>query len=341
MILDPLVRWFRAHQRDLPWRDFPSPYAVWVSEVMLQQTQVKTVIPYFSRWMEQFPTIPDLAKASEESVIKAWEGLGYYSRARSLLKAARQCVERFDGELPADPEKLGSLKGIGPYTQGAILSFAFNQRAAAVDGNVLRVMSRLQGSKEDISLPSTKKEIERSVLAALPLTQPWVAMEALIELGALICVKKPRCPECPLQSQCEAYRKGLTGILPVKKKGPAATRLKRYTFLIVAEKHILLKKGEKGRVMADLWEFPYFENSPPEHLGEIQLSQTQPLPPVRHSFTRYQVELIPYRVAVNALSPIPDHHWVQLDQLHRLPFSSGHRRLLTLLHTDQFHLDDD
>lgn len=329
--LSSLQKWFRANQRDLPWRDSPSPYAVWVSEIMLQQTQVKTVIPYFYKWMELFPSIKALAEAPEEIVIKAWEGLGYYSRARSLLNGAKQCVQDFKSELPSEPKDLASIKGIGPYTQGAILSFAFKKKAAAIDGNVLRVISRLSGSYLDISKQTTRKEVEKIVLESLPSEKPWEAMEALIELGALVCGKKAKCHECPLSSQCRAYKESLTEILPIKKKNAAITYLTRHTFLILSQNMVLLKKGDKGQVMADLWEFPYFEGEIPEQLGSLKLDFSRRLKSEKHGFTRYSVELIPYIQSQKNAHPEEGYTWIPLNDIQNLPFSSGHRKLLVHL----------
>ena len=329
--LTALVTWFRKEKRELPWRLDPSPYAVWVSEVMLQQTQVKTVIPYFYRWMEVFPTLIDLAKASEEEVIKNWEGLGYYSRARQLHQGAKWCVDHTQGQLPKEPENLKKIKGIGPYTQGALLSFAFHQKAAAVDGNVLRVMSRLKGYSKDISLGSTKKEMEKLVLAFLPNEKPWEAMEALIELGALICTKKPTCHKCPLINQCQAFLQGKTEKLPVKKKGTQTLSITRYVVMLESEGDILVKKNEPGKIMAGLWEFPYFENALPTHFSGILLQNMTPQETVTHTFTRYRATLFPYFQQISKKIHPEGFTWIPMDQLKQLPFSSGHRKLLKYL----------
>lgn len=326
-----LILWFKRNKRPLPWRDRPTPYAVWVSEIMLQQTQVKTVIPYYLRWMETFPTLADLARAEEAFVIKLWEGLGYYSRARHLLAGAKTCLAEFGGEVPRDPVALSQLKGIGPYTRNAILSFAFHQKAAAVDGNVLRVMSRLQGIAKDISLPATKKEIETRVLKLLPAEKPWETMEALIELGALVCTKQPLCHQCPLKTECKAYLTNKTAHLPIKKKKAAITKIVRHTLLIKAKEHILLSQVPKGQIMEGLWEFPYFEHTLPTHLGSLSLNRLTPLPPVTHTFTRYKATLIPYTCTLRDRADLQPYQWVHMQKLQELPFSSGHRKLLVHL----------
>lgn len=202
-----LVEWFNKQKRPLPWRKNPSPYAVWVSEVMLQQTQVAVVIPYFQRWMERFPTIQALAESSIEDAIKQWEGLGYYARAKNLHAGAKQVVANFDGELPSKVEALSRIKGLGPYTVGAIRAFAFHERSAAVDGNVLRFLTRYFAIEEDIAKIGTQKKITALAESLLPEKEPWVFAEALIEFGATVCKKAPLCFECPLNKSCAGLKK--------------------------------------------------------------------------------------------------------------------------------------
>ena len=326
IVLKYLAAWFNREKRDLPWRvEIPNPYAVWVSEVMLQQTQVKTVIPYFLKWMEIFPTIQDLAEAKEEVVIKAWEGLGYYSRARNLHQGAKTCLEQFQGQLPKN--YLDQIKGIGPYTRGAILSFAFHQKAAAIDGNVTRVLSRLMG--KDLS----KFEMEKVLLDSLPDHKPWETMEAMIELGATICTKKPICQTCPMRSECLAYRSGTVNLFPTKKKAAEVIKLTRHALLLEAQGHILLKKTKPGQIMAGLWEFPYFENILPHSFEGLNLQSAKPLSPVTHTFTRYKVTLILYRLVVKDTLSIDNYEWIRLCKIGELPFSSGHRKLIALVHS--------
>ena len=318
--LQPLSAWFRREKRDLPWRIAPTPYAVWVSEVMLQQTQVKTVIPYFLRWMEQFPTVRDLAEAPLEAVIKAWEGLGYYSRARNLHEGAKTCLRHYRGQLPK--EHLDQIKGIGPYTKGAILSFAFHEKAAAIDGNVRRVLSRL------LARDPSSEEMEKILLDALPDHKPWESMEALIELGATLCMKKPTCSLCPLRHQCRAYSRGEVDLFPQKKKTVAVTKIVRHALILKAEEHLLLKKIEAGQIMAGLWEFPYFESTFPKHFNGLSLHTAKPLSPVTHTFTRYKATLFAYLMETPKIFPVETCLWVPLKDVEELPFSSGHRRLL-------------
>lgn len=332
--------WFQDEKRDLPWRQNLSPYAVWVSEVMLQQTQVAVVIPYFTRWMQQFPTVESLAKAPLDAVIKAWEGLGYYSRARHLHAGACYVVEKHGGQLPQDKESLSKIKGLGPYTVGAIRSFAFRQKAAAVDGNVIRVLARYFHLSDDISLPKTTKKLWEIAEELLPDDEPWIFTEAMIELGATICTKKPKCAQCPVKQSCLAYRTGDAEELPYKSAKISSEKLHRAAVVIYSEDGlVLVKRGEKGKIMSDLYEFPYFDTSaagPDEkeilNRATIDLGLTvehvEHLPTVQHSFTRFTVRLFPSLLKCPSPLPVPDCEWVAIDRLERLPFSSGHRRLL-------------
>ncbi len=335
--MEILRRWFINNQRDFPWRREPTPYQVWVSEVMLQQTRASVVVPYFERWMELFPTIQALAEASSEAVIKAWEGLGYYSRARNLHEGARYVMEHFSGCLPMDEASLQTIKGLGPYTVGAIRSFAFGQKAAAVDGNVLRVMARYHNLHEDITKPSTVKQIRQLTETFLPEPDPGMIMEALIELGATVCGKSPACFQCPLRDTCKGFRENTAAQLPIKKKRPVTEVLKRAVAVVRHEGHVLLRRCPEGEVMSDLHEFPYTEVGSKLALmklwtmlfGQIQLLGL--LPEIQHSFTRFRVTLTPYCLACVQRQDIPGYFWHPEDLLDQLAFSSGHRRIAQLL----------
>ncbi|MCH9610551.1 MAG: Adenine DNA glycosylase [Chlamydiales bacterium] len=284
---------------------------------MLQQTQASVVIPYFERWMEAFPTIEALAKAPVEHVLKLWEGLGYYSRARNLHKGAKEIVS-----LGGFPEDLQSISGIGPYTAGAIKSFAFHQKAAAVDGNVLRVMARYLGEEGEIDKPAVRKKLTQAVEDLLPNEEPWVVMEALIELGALVCQKKPKCSNCPLRSQCQSFRHGLN--LPNRSPRVKITKLERTVAVIECDGYLLLKKGDPGRVMADLFEFPYLEGRrDPADFGR-DLDYVGPLLVQKHSFTRYRVTLYPHHFVASSRK---GEGWKKREEVGTLPFSSGHKRV--------------
>lgn len=340
-----LKNWFQEKGRDLPWRNAPSAYAVWISEMMLQQTQVAVVIPYFERWMKRFPTVQDLAQASLEEVIKMWEGLGYYSRARYLHEGARYVLEKHHGQLPESLEELAKIKGLGVYTVGAIRSFAFHQQTTAVDGNVLRVLARYFYIKEDISKPKTIKAIRELAFQILPTEESWVFNEALIELGATLCARKPQCHLCPIQTNCQSYLQGATALIPYKSPKSATVSLYRAVAILSWNHKFLVKKGEKGKIMSDLYEFPYFEIGS-SGIDQQQFSQKiqeqfqikpiwqQTLSQVKHSFTNYRAHLTP--MCFLFPDPIPhtllnDFEWFSHEQLLQLPFSSGHRRILQIL----------
>lgn len=337
-----LKTWFRANNRDLPWRQTRDPYAIWISEVMLQQTQVTVVIPYFLHWMAIFPTVQDLASASIEEVIKAWEGLGYYSRARCLHEGAQFIVKNFNGKIPDKQEELQTIKGLGPYTVGAILSFAFHQRVSAVDGNVLRVLTRYFGLKEDIAKSATLKKLRQLALDILPFEEPWVVNEALIELGALICKKKANCSACPLRETCISHQEGLIQQIPFTSKKVKREFLHRSVAVICSQSSYLVKKGEKGQVMSDLYEFPYFIREKEgfcfselleqlENSFGIELLFEKALQHVKHGFTRYQVSLYPFYFTTKEPTLVEGYEWIKRSELKRLPFSSGHRRILVEL----------
>ncbi|MCP5505565.1 MAG: A/G-specific adenine glycosylase [Chlamydiales bacterium] len=324
-----LKEWFFRQRRPLPWRENPSPYQVWVSEVMLQQTQVSVVIPYYLKWMEEFPTVEALARAPLEKVIKLWEGLGYYSRARNLHAGARYLLDHHQGELPDSPAPLRKVKGLGPYTVGAILSFAYKQRAAAVDGNVFRVLARYFHILDPIDSGKVQKKVWALCEAILPQEEPWIVMEALIELGALICQKKPRCSSCPLFSSC--LGKGQADLLPIKAKKQKTIHLHRDVAIIVSGNECLLKKGENGKVMADLWEFPYFDKGEKieERLGLV-LELLCSLKEVEHGFTKYRAFLNPHLYQTTKKN-VPGYEWLSIKELEKIPFSSGHRKILKYL----------
>lgn len=331
--------WFLEQKRDLPWRHDPSPYQVWISEVMLQQTQVSVVIPYFLRWMERFPTVQALATASLDEVIKMWEGLGYYSRARNLLEGAKYIVDHFHGELPQEEEKLNQIKGLGPYTIGAILSFAFHKRKAALDGNVIRVLTRYFQIGEDVGKAKTLSNLRQLVEEFLPEEESWLVNEGLIELGATVCQKRPICSKCPLKTGCQAYLHGTSAEFPVKMKKIAITHLHRIVPIILSGESILIKRGDNKKIMQDLHEFPYFEAELEEEITEsliearfgLKAKFQERLPAVSHSFTRYQVRLSPSLFETKELIDIPGHQWKNRWELENLAFSSGHKRILLTL----------
>lgn len=328
--LDALRAWFLQFRRSFPWRETPTPYRVWISEVMLQQTKASVVVPYFERWLAHFPDIEALAKAPIEEVLKAWEGLGYYSRARNLHEGAKEIMENHGGELPCEYSKLKKIRGLGPYTCGAILNFAFKKKATAIDGNVLRVISRFLALEEEIDQTSVKQKIEKFVFEMLPNEESWYITEGLIELGATLCNRDPQCNQCPLSSRCLGYRHGLQKVIPKKKNRLKISALFRRVAVIRCGDHYLLQKGEKGKVMADLYEFPYVEETENhktfEEILGISLTPIKSLPEERHTFTRFRVHLSPHLYDTDHLDP--RFLWKERAVLTDLPFSSGHRRIL-------------
>lgn len=323
-----LKSWFEREKRIFPWRDNPSPYAVWVSEVMLQQTRASVVVGYFTRWMAKFPTIESLAAAPVDEVIKMWEGLGYYSRARNLREGAIHLTKHHNSLLPSDAKALSKVKGLGPYTIGAILSFAFHKKSAAVDGNVLRVISRMFAFEQEIDLPSTQKWIRERVEELLPDTESWVIMEALIELGATLCGKKPACEACPVQDACQGYLLGKAENLPKRKKRLPSIFLKRIVPVIYHRNELLLQKQEGKKVMAGLFEFPYFDEE--RHLKTFypgHLQKVGNLKEVEHTFTRYRARLIPTLWEAEEKKEVEGFIWIESEAMQKLPFSSGHRKI--------------
>lgn len=333
-----LNEWFRVNQRDFPWRKDPTPYKVWISEVMLQQTRASVVIPYFEKWMNLFPDVKTLADAPIETIIKMWEGLGYYSRARNLHLGAKLIVEKFGSEIPSKREDLMTIPGLGSYTIGAILSFGFKKRAAAVDGNVTRVLARYFCIEENVCKLAIKKKIAKGAEAVLDADEPWVTAEALIELGATICTRKPLCEICPLSQNCLGKEKA--NLLPIKNEEKEIQQLLRAVIWLEALGKVLVKKGEKGKVMADLYQFPYFEmdevwtlrkiEEEVIHTFNISAQFIEKMPTVSHTFTRFKAKLYPFRFQSEILQEIPGYEWVGQNDLSKLPFSSGHRRILSI-----------
>lgn len=262
-IVQPLLVWFDINARVLPWRDSPTPYHVWVSEIMLQQTRVEAVKPFFQRFTEALPDVAALAVCEEERLLKLWEGLGYYNRVRNMQKAAQTVMEEYGGELPADYEALLKLKGIGSYTAGAIASIAFQIPVPAVDGNVLRVISRVTASEKDILKASVKKEMENRLKVIMPEDRAGAFNQALMELGAIVCVPNgpAKCDICPLRDQCRAFARGIVSELP-KKTAAKPRRVQERTVLIIkdGERVAIHKRPSKG-LLAGLYELPNVEGA--------------------------------------------------------------------------------
>ncbi|MBI5773065.1 MAG: A/G-specific adenine glycosylase [Verrucomicrobia bacterium] len=352
-----LLRWFAANARDLPWRRTLDPYAVWISEIMLQQTQVKTVIPYWERWMRALPDAAGLAAAPEQRVLKLWEGLGYYTRARNLQKAARLIVAQHGGEFPRDFDAVLALPGVGRYTAGAVCSIAFNQPAPILDGNVIRVLTRLFG----IHGPPTDKVVNarlwqlatKLVEAAnrippssfIPHNSSFQVSgscsalnQSLMELGALVCLPaQPKCAECPLRARCVARAKHLTAQLPTPKPRPHTTERRFAAFVIKRAGRFAVRQREAEKLNGGLWEFPSLEHdaTQPDPLATAQtqwkLPSPAPLCVIKHSITRYRITVEAYRAQAKRGSLLAEFQWHTLAELHRLPFTSAHKKILHAL----------
>lgn len=322
-----LIHWFDENQREMPWRQTTNPYYIWLSEVMLQQTQVKTVIDYYHRFVERFPTVEVLSQASEDEVLKYWEGLGYYSRARNFHTAIKEVHEKFEGLVPEDPEQFKELKGVGPYTQAAVMSIAFNVPLATVDGNVFRVWSRLNDDYRDIKLQSTRKAYEQELLPFV-MTEAGTFNQAMMELGALICTpKNPLCLLCPVRDNCEAFDKGTFEKLPVKSKNNSKKVIEQSVFLIRNKqgKYVLQKRSEK--LLHGMWQFPMYEsNDAIREISDklnmsIQTVET-PIFELKHQFThltwKIKVYAIPGTVSVETLPD--DMIWFDLSERDQYTF---------------------
>lgn len=311
-IVNPLLDWYSEHARVLPWRDDPTPYRVWISEIMLQQTRVEAVIPYFERFVAELPTVEALARAEEPRLLKLWEGLGYYSRVRNLQKAARAVMEQYGGALPREPEELEKLPGIGAYTAGAIASIAYGRAAPAVDGNVLRVIARVTASRASISEPAAKRGMEQALKQIYPAGRAGDFTQALMELGALICVPNgaPKCEACPLYSLCAAREQNLTEELPVKAEKKARKIEPRTVFLILCGDAVLIQKRPEHGLLAGLWEFPSADGAltKPQALEWLKERGFVPqklerLPQAKHIFTHVEWRMTGWLAAVPG---IPD-----------------------------------
>lgn len=253
-----LISWYEVSKRELPWRSDPTPYHVWVSEIMLQQTRVAAVLGYYERFMRVLPDVKALAEIEEDELMKLWQGLGYYNRARNLQKAARVIMEKFGGSFPDNYEDILSLPGIGEYTAGAVASIGFGIPVPCVDGNVLRVLTRFTGDDSDITKPETKRFLRDALMLAIPKENPAAFNQALMELGALVCVPNgaPLCENCPLRDECTAYLEDCADALPVKSvKAPRRIEERRVYLAFHEGKVLLHRRAERG-LLAKLWEFP-------------------------------------------------------------------------------------
>ena len=308
-IVWPLIDWFADNARQLPWRDNPEPYYVWISEIMLQQTRVEAVKGYFERFTKELPDIASLASVEEERLLKLWEGLGYYNRAKNLKKAAIIIMEKYNGKLPKDSVELQKLPGIGAYTAGAISSIAYNKIAAAVDGNVLRVMMRLWGSFEDITKESVKKSVGTELERVIPAQYPGSFNQSLMELGATVCLPngKPLCGECPIVKWCIAHQNNTQLMLPVKPP-KKSRKIEEKTILVIDTSYgILIRKRPEKGLLASLWEYPSLDGKLDFEEVKKQISsaglfveEIQQLGEAKHLFSHIEWHMIGYYIKTAA-----------------------------------------
>ena len=308
----PLLRWYRENARDLPWRKTRDPYRIWVSEIMLQQTRVEAVKPYFQRFIQELPDVASLAAVEDDRLMKLWEGLGYYNRARNLKKAAGIVVEAYGGSMPGDYEALLGLPGIGTYTAGAIASIAFGIPVPAVDGNVLRVVSRVLASREDILKQSTKRWMEDLLKKTMPAHGASHFNQGLIEIGAVVCVPggPPRCPDCPLESLCLARKRGLTEEIPVKTPAKKRRIEERTVCILEQGSQVGIRRRRDEGLLASLYELPNVEGfleeqELPEAFGldPARILEIEPLGPAKHIFSHVEWHMKGYRIAVEGKLP--------------------------------------
>lgn len=309
-----LLRWYGRAKRDLPWRRSSDPYRIWIAEVMLQQTRVAAAIPYYERFLERFPDATALARATEAEVLTCWSGLGYYSRARNLRRAAQLVVEA--GGFPRDYEAIRKLPGIGDYTAAAIASMAFGLPRAAVDGNVARVLARWMAERGEVGSSKTRRRIEEAAASLLDRKRPGEFNQALMELGATLCLPRdPRCGDCPLARSCQAHRKGLERELPVKRRRAGLERISKTLLLIRKGNRILLGRSK----MAGFWELPEASRLPEAVVGATMAT-------LRHTITCHQYRL---SVAQAEIGRVPrGFKWVAPGKLERIPLATATRKAL-------------
>jgi A/G-specific adenine glycosylase len=342
-----LLRWFKRHRRAMPWRGAKDPYAIWVSEIMLQQTQVAAVTPYFLRFLNRFPNVRALARARMDAVLKAWEGMGYYSRARNLHRAAREVVSRFGGRLPATAPELLTLPGIGRYTAGAIASIAFGQDEPVLDGNVTRVLCRVFRIRKDPKAAAVRDELWSLARRLVPPERAGLFNQALMDLGATVCApRNPGCPNCPIAADCGARAHGEQDAIPVKRPRKPTPHHDIAAGVIRRAKRILIDQRKADGLLGGLWEFPggkrqrgealkaCLRREVREELG-IGIRVLRPLITVEHAYSHFCITLHAYECRHVSGAPralgCADWKWVTLEELDRYAFPAANRRIITAL----------
>ncbi|HET9957728.1 MAG TPA: A/G-specific adenine glycosylase [Polyangiaceae bacterium] len=344
-----LLAWYDREHRDLPFRQTKDPYAIWVSEIMLQQTQVKSVTPYFTRWMARFPTVTSLAQASEDEVLHAFQGLGYYSRARSLHRAAQQVVRDFGGRMPGTAHELRSLPGIGPYSAGAIASIAFRERVPAVDGNVVRVLTRLFAWHGDPQHNPLKAQLTARAAELVPPGRPGDFNQALMELGATVCTPRaPQCAACPVARMCRAQELGLQQRLPETAARPKPTDVAVAALALTRRGRVaVVKLRADAPRWAGMWQFPAMEVALPVTPAEgaarvardvlrLKVASVRELGLIRHSVTRFRISLHAFTAPTLGVGELNPEHaqevaWKRVSDLEEVAMPAAHRRIALLL----------
>jgi A/G-specific adenine glycosylase len=344
-----LLTWFDANARDLPWRRTEDPYAIWLSEIMLQQTQVDTVKGYYERFLKRLPTVAHFARASLDQILKLWEGLGYYSRARNAHKAAKQVVAEFGGEFPKTVEGLLSLSGVGRYTAGAIASIAFGVRAPLVDGNVVRILCRIFCLHGNPTTSVMQKSLWALATELVPPGRPGDFNEAMMELGATVCHRQsPECEQCPLKTLCQAYKQGVQSALPERVKRKPRPRVLVAVGVIYRRGRILIDKRKPEGLLGGLWEFPGGKKKSRESFKQaltrevreeldIEIQVNQRLIVVDHAYTHFEVQLHVYACEFVSGQPkclgCTDIKWVFPSQLDRYAFPTANRKIFPKIQT--------
>lgn len=359
-LVEALLLWFKETKRDLPWRKTYNPYHVWISEIMLQQTQMERGVGYFLRWIDRFPAAADVAEADEQEILKYWEGLGYYARARNLHKAAKSIVNDFNGEVPCDVEQLLLLPGIGPYTAAAVASVAGNRDVPVVDANVYRVFSRIFNIDKPVKSGPVQKQIHALAKDLLPQGKARQYNQALMDFGGLLCTpKNPRCSQCPVRQYCQADKKGVVGSRPVLAAPKKTISINRVAGIIRSEEKIYIQKRAQNDVWGGLWEFPGGEV---ERVGSkepdasivagkiyedcgLDVAVQGLICTVQHQYTHHKITLTCFLCDLSPESPgspildkAVDHRWVSLDRLAEFGFPAGPRKVLEFVKSNNLVL---
>lgn len=342
---DKIVAWYQKNKRDLPWRKTDDPYKIWISEIMLQQTRVDTVIPYYKRFLERFPTVYNLAEADQQDVLKSWEGLGYYSRGRNLHHASKTVVDKFDGNVPSTWDEITSLKGIGPYTASALLSIAFQKKYAVVDGNVIRVLSRYYGIQNDIRKSTTKNKIQELADDLIPEDKAGDFNQAVMELGATVCTpQNPDCDDCPLFVDCIAAKRAQTDEIPYKSPAKKVPHHQIAVGLILNQKNeLLIALRPNDSMLGGLWEFPGGKQEEDETLQEatarelreelgVEVEVFSKFRDLRHAYSHFKITMHAFWCRIKNGDPKPkssqEIKWVSLDEIDEFPFPKANKTLI-------------